>query len=98
MKPPAPKHRRMSVGIYAPNPQGQVGKVGELIYDGAKIQAKPADNLMLQRIAATPLKLIGETEPVDPKAAPEEFMRRLHERYRSPYLTALSVNEAPARA
>jgi hypothetical protein len=81
---------RMTVGVYAPNPQGQVGKVGEIQYDGKRITVKPADNPMLKRIATTPLKLLGQEKPVDAKREPEKFMRRLHERYRSPYLTCLA--------
>jgi hypothetical protein len=88
---------KLTVGIYAANTQGQVGKVGEIHYDGKRITAKPADTPMLVRMAKTPLKLLGEPKPIDPKKEPERFIRSLHLRYRSPYLTALGVTEQPAR-
>lgn len=83
---------RLTVGIYASNAQGQVGKVGELQYDGKRITHKPADKQMLARIARTPLKILGQPKPIDPKQEPERFMRNLWQRYRSPYLTALKVS------
>ena len=84
---------KLTVGIYAPDTQGRISKVGELSYNGRKITATPPDKPLLVGLMRTPIKVLEHPRPIDPRREPELFMRSLWQRYRSPYLTAMKVSE-----
>jgi hypothetical protein len=86
---------KLTVGIQKIDEKGNSVREGELHFDGKKtITIDPADSVMLQNIAATPLMWPGPDRPdppVDPKKDPETFMKNLWRSYRSPYCQALKA-------
>jgi hypothetical protein len=84
---------KLSVAIYTLDLKGHNMKVGDLLWDGKQITAKPLTKdgkVMLNTVMTEPIKRPGE-ELIDPKTEPENFMRNLWRMYRSPYLQALEA-------
>jgi hypothetical protein len=86
---------KLSVGIRKIDEKGDSVREGDLHYDGKKtITVNPAESVMLQNIATTPLTWPGidrPAKPIEPTKDPEEFMKNLWRGYRSPYCQALKA-------
>jgi hypothetical protein len=81
---------KLSVAIHALNEQGEDTLRGRIHWDNRSIYPDPSDSVLLQNIIAEPVAWPGQ-KPIDPKKEPENWMRNLHQMYRSPYLRAMKA-------